>query len=110
VDAGADAADALAVAICHAHRHRATARPASRPGRSRDRQAGKGDWSTRSTTDSAVIDVGGVGYLVSARPHACAILPAGAAVSTLLSRRMVREDAIRSTASSKRPSATGSAC
>ena len=88
VEATSDAADALAVAICHAH-HRA------------DRQAGGGGALIAKLkgvvdtvdADSAIVDVGGVGYLVSASARTLRELAAGDAV-TVLVETIVREDAI----------------
>ena len=87
--AQSDAADALAVAICHAH-HRPAAHARSRGGRYDRQAAGHGGLGRR---DSAVVDVGGVGYLVvGARRAPCAAL-AGREVAMLV-ETIVREDAI----------------
>ncbi len=77
VEASADAADALAVAICHAH-HRATANGgAAHRGRAVIAKL-KGHVDSVDT-DSAVIDVGGVGYLVSASSRTLRDLAVGGA-------------------------------
>ena len=94
VVATADAADALAVAICHAH-HRATAK--------RDRGRAliaklKGVVESIDE-DSAVIDVNGVGYLVSASSRTLRDLAVGGA-ATCWSRPSCARTRSRSTASS----------
>lgn len=58
--------------------------------------------------DSAVIDVNGVGYLVSASARTLRDLVVGGA-ATLLVETIVREDAIALYGFLKPPSATGSA-
>ena len=84
----ADAADALAVAICHAH-HRATAKRVEAAA-----LIAKLKGVVDSVdTDSAVIDVGGVGYLVSASSRTLRDLVAGGE-ATMLVETIVREDAI----------------
>ena len=92
--AGPDAADALAVAISHAH-HLASARGASpRRGRRMIAQL-EGPCSTETGADHAVIDVGGVGYLVGASARTLAALgPVGEA------RDAVHRDAGRARISS----------
>ena len=88
VEATSDAADALAVAICHAH-HRATAKRV-RGGAMIAKLKGAVD---SVDTDSAIIDVGGVGYLVSASARTLRDLAVGGSVTVLI-ETIVREDAI----------------
>ncbi|KAK0359964.1 hypothetical protein LTR94_029189, partial [Friedmanniomyces endolithicus] len=81
--AGPDAADALAVAICHAH-HVASAQGMMRRGR------------LESTgIDHAVIDVGGVGYLVGASSRTLAAIGPVGEAATLFTEMLVGEDFIR---------------
>ena len=90
----ADAADALAVAICHAH-HAGTLnawRPARRGGGAMiAKLAGIVD---QVGPDGAVIDVGGVGYLVFCSSRTLGQLPPPGGAVRLLIETHVREDHI----------------
>ena len=96
VEATADAADALAVAICHAH-HRATAK---RRGGGALIARLKGIGRTSIDEGSAVIDVNGVGYLVSASSRTLARPARPAARRRCWSRPSCARTRSRSTASS----------
>ena len=60
--------------------------------------------------EALVLDVNGVGYLVSASARTLRAIPAVGQPAELLIETYVREDAIRLYGSSRRASATGSAC
>ena len=95
---GSDAADALAVAICHAH-HRATetrlaAQTADTGAAEATRMIAKlTGLVDQAGEDSAVIDVGGVGYLVLCSGRTLDRLSAGEVVSLLIETH-VRQDHI----------------